>query len=64
MYCIEWQKRGLPYVHILIWLTEKITSNQIDNIISAEIPDKAVDPILYEVVTKNMIHRPRCSVYG
>lgn len=39
MYSIEWQKRGLPHVHILIWLYERIHSNQIDLFISAELPD-------------------------
>ncbi|XP_041448583.1 uncharacterized protein LOC111068967 isoform X2 [Drosophila obscura] len=56
MYSIEWQKRGLPHAHILIWLIEKIRPNQIDDVISAEIPDPTVDPELFEVITKNMIH--------
>ncbi|KAK2704433.1 hypothetical protein QYM36_016732 [Artemia franciscana] len=43
MYSVEWQKRGLPHAHILIWLHKKITSNEIDDVISAEIPDKNVD---------------------
>ncbi|XP_028968047.1 uncharacterized protein LOC114828365 [Galendromus occidentalis] len=36
MYSIEWQKRGLPHAHILIWLVNKITPDRIDDIISAE----------------------------
>ncbi|GFS58435.1 hypothetical protein TNCV_2475491 [Trichonephila clavipes] len=36
-------------------------SNQVDSTIRAEIPDKEEDPILYEVVTKNMIHGPFCN---
>lgn len=58
MYSIEWQKRGLPHAHILIWLKTKITPNQIDQIISAEIPNPQEDPILYDIVRKNMIHGP------
>ncbi|XP_067646742.1 uncharacterized protein [Eurosta solidaginis] len=58
MYSIEWQKRRLPHVHILIWLVRKRTPDQIDIITSAEIPDEICDPELSEVVTKNMIHGP------
>lgn len=58
MYSIEWQKRGLPHAHILIWLVERIQPDQIDDIICAEIPDHEVDPDLYDVVTTNMIHGP------
>ncbi|UYV78243.1 hypothetical protein LAZ67_16000653 [Cordylochernes scorpioides] len=58
MYSIEWKKRGLPHAHILIWLIDKITPDQIDQVISAEIPDIAIDPDLFEVVAKNMIHGP------
>ncbi|UYV77959.1 hypothetical protein LAZ67_15003037 [Cordylochernes scorpioides] len=58
MYSIEWQKRGLPHAHILIWLIDKITPDQIDQVISTEIPDIAIDPDLFEVVAKNMIHGP------
>ncbi|XP_065370863.1 uncharacterized protein LOC135963006 [Calliphora vicina] len=61
MYSVEWQKRGLPHAHILIWLVEKITPNLIDNIISAEIPDPNIDPDLHEIVIKNMIHGP-CGI--
>ncbi|CAI6374709.1 unnamed protein product [Macrosiphum euphorbiae] len=43
VYSIEWQKRGLPHAHILIWLKNKIHPDQYDNIISAELPDPEKD---------------------
>ncbi|KAG5883854.1 hypothetical protein JTB14_034824 [Gonioctena quinquepunctata] len=58
MYSIEWQKRGLPHVHLLLWLTEKLCPNQIDEVISAEIPNPERDRKLYDTVTENMIHGP------
>ena len=58
MYAIEWQKRGLPHTHILIWLADKIKSNQIDQVISAELPDPVVDKALFDIVTNNLIHGP------
>jgi len=58
MYSIEWQKRGLPHVHLLLWLKEKLRPNQIDDIICAEIPNPESDKKLYDTVSKNMIHGP------
>jgi hypothetical protein len=58
MYSVEWQKRGLPHAHILIWLYNKINSNEIDDVISAELPDADIDMDLHQVVTKHMIHGP------
>ncbi|XP_037871618.1 uncharacterized protein LOC119629558 [Bombyx mori] len=58
MYSVEWQKRGLPHVHILLWLKDKLRPDQIDNIISAEIPDPNIDKTLHDIIVKNMIHGP------
>uniref|UniRef100_UPI00358FC200 uncharacterized protein n=1 Tax=Myxine glutinosa TaxID=7769 RepID=UPI00358FC200 len=58
MYTIEWQKRGLPHAHILIWLSSKMRANQIDSIISAEFPDPTNDKDLFEIVKAQMVHGP------
>ncbi|XP_018360460.1 PREDICTED: uncharacterized protein LOC108759485 [Trachymyrmex cornetzi] len=61
VYVIEFQKRGLPHVHMLITLKQncKITNSEtVDKYISAEIPDPVIDKNLHEIVMKNMIHGP------
>ncbi|XP_078740017.1 uncharacterized protein LOC144953327 [Lampetra fluviatilis] len=58
MYSVEWQKRGLPHAHILVWLAKKIRPNQVDLIITAEIPDSNIDPAFYTTVTTNLLHGP------
>ncbi|XP_058768606.1 uncharacterized protein LOC131642370 [Vicia villosa] len=61
MYTIEFQKRGLPHAHILIFLHPKSkypTPSDIDKIISAEIPDPTVHPNLYKLVRAHMMHGP------
>ncbi|XP_058725711.1 uncharacterized protein LOC131597006 [Vicia villosa] len=64
MYTIEFQKRGLPHAHILIFLhpqSKYPTPSDIDNIICTEIPDPTVHPRLYALVKSNMMHDP-CGV--
>ncbi|KAL4153295.1 hypothetical protein QTP88_001128 [Uroleucon formosanum] len=63
MYSKEWQKRGLPHIHILLWLQHHITPDQIDNVICAEIPDPIRDPQLHEIVKCNMIYGP-CGCFN
>ncbi|XP_064637877.1 uncharacterized protein LOC135494057 [Lineus longissimus] len=57
----EDQKRGLPQVHILLIMPEADRPRQpsdIDNVISAEIPDQNINPQLHKIVTRHMLHGP------
>ncbi len=67
MHTIEFQKRGLPHMHLLIFLDpeDKIrTPADADSVSCAQIPDPVTQPILYEIVTRCMVHGPcdhRCK---
>ncbi|KAK1395279.1 hypothetical protein POM88_014335 [Heracleum sosnowskyi] len=59
MHIIEFQKRGLPHVYMLVWLHPNDRPKRVehvDQIVSAEIPDKEIDPVAYEVVKNYMMH--------
>ncbi|XP_065679039.1 uncharacterized protein LOC136093741 [Hydra vulgaris] len=61
---IEFQKRGLPHAHILLHLAndDKLeTSQDINNLICAEIPDPIVNRELYDIIKTCMIHGP-CGI--
>ncbi|XP_054282916.1 uncharacterized protein LOC129000066 [Macrosteles quadrilineatus] len=61
IYTIEFQKRGLPHAHILITLdrdSKLRDSDDIDQLVWAEIPDPVLYPDLHEIVARNMIHGP------
>uniref|UniRef100_A0A0D3BD38 ATP-dependent DNA helicase n=1 Tax=Brassica oleracea var. oleracea TaxID=109376 RepID=A0A0D3BD38_BRAOL len=61
VYTIEFQKRGLPHAHILLWLEGDFrnpTAFDIDRIISAELPDKEKDLETFGLVEQDMIHGP------
>ncbi|XP_071699477.1 uncharacterized protein [Rutidosis leptorrhynchoides] len=59
LYTIEFQKRGTPHCHTLLW-TETLTLSlcNIEDYISTELPDPMVDPLGYKVVSEFMIHGP------
>src|ERR1700723_1635085 len=61
VHTIEFQKRGLPHMLLLIFLKpdQKIhNAAQTDSIVSAQIPDPEAHPLLYETVTTCMMHGP------
>ena len=60
-YVIEFQKRGLPHAHILLWIEKKDipkTAEQLDRVICAELPDQETQAPLFERVTTHMLHGP------
>jgi hypothetical protein len=61
VYAIEFQKRGLPHVHLLVWLDQDSkmrTPDDIDSVISAEMPNPDTHPVLYELIKSLMVHGP------
>ena len=72
---VEWQKRGLPHVHILIIVANEdrpVTAEDIDEVICAELPPdpdtlpndkKEQASRLQEIIIKNMIHGPFGDLY-
>jgi hypothetical protein len=64
MYTIEFQKRGLPHAHILLFLQPSCkyhTPDDINKIISVEIPDPVNASELYNLVKTHMMHGP-CGI--
>jgi hypothetical protein len=61
VHVIEFQKRGLPHAHILLILDcnhKPNTTDIVDQMVSAEIPDRTLFPDLYETVASFMLHGP------
>ncbi|XP_019161444.1 PREDICTED: uncharacterized protein LOC109158079 [Ipomoea nil] len=61
IYTIEFQKRGLPHGHILLFLEKKNGVSEVgtlDTIISAEIPNENTDVEYYKAVEEFMMHGP------
>lgn len=61
VYTIEFQKRGLPHAHILIFFKDGfklLTINDIDSCISAKWPDPEKEPLLFATVRSCMVHGP------
>ncbi|KAG6474439.1 hypothetical protein ZIOFF_068374 [Zingiber officinale] len=60
-YVIEYQKRGLPHVHMLIIFatSDKLhTPDDFDSVVRAEIPSPRDEVQLYEAIIHHMIHGP------
>ncbi len=61
MYVVEFQKRGLPHAHLALRVTpQPQTTDQIDDIVSAEIPPESSNPDdqrYHKLVQHHMVHR-------
>ena len=63
-HCVkEWQKRSFSHAHCIIYLEKddketKCSPDNINRMISAEIPDPKKNPRLYKIITQNMVHGP------
>lgn len=65
VYTIEYQKRGLPHLHMLLFLSAEdrarlLDPDQVDRVVCAEMPTVDIEPTgdLFRVVTNNMLHSP------
>src|SRR5260221_5717184 len=59
LYTIEFQKRGLPHAHIIVFLKPEAklhTPEQIDSLMSSEFPE--YNPQLLELIKSFMVHNP------
>ncbi|GJY96378.1 DNA helicase [Tanacetum coccineum] len=61
LYTIEFQKRGLPHCHSLLWVNNASKAQEdsdIDKYICAELPDPMIDIDAHNVISELMIHGP------
>jgi hypothetical protein len=66
VYTIEFQKRGLPHMHLLIFLCHPyklLNPDDIDSVISAKWPDPETQPVLFDTVQRCMVHGP-CGAFN
>jgi len=61
IYVIEFQKRGLPHAHILIFFAEDYKPHMIENVdrmISVELLNPETNRLAHETIAKCMMHGP------
>jgi hypothetical protein len=58
VFSIEFQKRGCPHVHLVVFFTQQPPVAEYDRWTCAEIPNPDTQPRLYALVTGHMLHGP------
>ncbi len=61
IYVIEFQKRGLPHAHILIFFTKDYkphTVEDIDRMMSAKLPNSETNELAHKTLARCMMHGP------
>ncbi|GJR16422.1 DNA helicase [Tanacetum coccineum] len=61
LYTIEFQKRGLPHCHSLLWIDAASRVQQdvdVDKYVCAELPDPTTDTNAFAIISELMIHGP------
>jgi len=61
IYVVEFQKRGLPHAHILIFFTKDYkphTVEDVDRMISVELPNSEMNKLAHKTVARCMMHGP------
>ncbi len=59
LYVIEFQKRGLPHAHILIFLDRNSNPKSpeaVNRVVTSEVPDPVLNKALHDLVKRHMIH--------
>jgi hypothetical protein len=66
IYVVEFQKRGLPHAHILIFFAEECKSHTVEDVncmISAELPNPETNRLAHETVARCTMHGPCGTVF-
>jgi hypothetical protein len=67
IYVIEFQKRELPHAHILIFFAEDYkphTIEDVDRMISAELPNPETNRLAHKIVARCMMHGPYGAAFS
>jgi hypothetical protein len=66
IYVIEFQKRGLSHAHIFIFFAQDYKSHMVEDVdcmISVELPNPETNKLAHEMVAKCMMHGPCRGVF-